>query len=43
MLATYASIVSFISEGAMIYSIAFLTLMPDYICNDGTSDFHCSR
>ncbi|CDW80967.1 organic cation [Stylonychia lemnae] len=30
-------------EGCLIYSFSFLTLMPDYQCNDGTGFFQCDR
>ena len=35
--------ISFISEGFLVYSMAFLTLMPDYLCNSGSGFEHCSR
>jgi MFS family permease len=37
------SIVSFISEGILIYSFAFLTLMPDYVCYEGDNHYQCTR
>eukprot|EP00347_Sterkiella_histriomuscorum_P023726 403333595 len=39
------SIISFITEGCLIYSFSFLTLMPDYLCNDDglSTPYHCQK
>lgn len=31
------------SEGVLVYSLAFLTLMPDYLCEDLDGVYHCDR
>lgn len=37
------AILSFITEGILVYSLAFLTLMPDYECSKNGQTYRCTR
>jgi hypothetical protein len=37
------AIISFITEGILVYSLAFLTLMPDYYCTSKGHTYRCTR
>lgn len=40
----YATMVAFITEGFLIYNLAFLNLLPKYVCIDALGDFKdCDR
>ena len=45
MLVLVMATIAFTSEGAFVYSIAYDTMMPDYICQSAQKPepFHCSK
>jgi hypothetical protein len=43
MIALTMTLISFVTEGYVLYPLAYLALMPDYICVQNGTAIHCSN